>query len=333
MKKTAAVSSISGNISPLRPILRGGVGRWTRVVLAAVVLTPASLWAHGMGAHRHGAEEEHVHTGEGEHATGAVADGTDPMVTGLADQDHAHDRRWGAELGTFFESKHIHYGVTEADGSPVYGTELTLWYDRFSLTSSGLFALENAYSEWNFTAAYTFELGPVFIVPGYNFRLSDHGADEHGEESHDEHDGEHHGEHEEHAEGGHEEHTHNPYGHELFLVVGTDAIPYVTPSAGFLWDFYENTGGFLEFRLDGNIPVVRDRIFLEPYTSLGLNFGYNTKEYYGWNNFIYGLNVRVAVNSIISIYGGVGQNVPFRAAELEGSEPEVFATTGVSFSF
>jgi hypothetical protein len=260
---------------------------------------------------------------------------------------------WGASLSTFWESKHIHYGVTEADGSSVYGTELSASYENFSLTASGIFALENEWQEWNCTASYTAEVGPVFIAPGFNFRWNpdghdhghsdheDHGhheeehADHYSHDSHDGHDDHHaHDEHHNHdSHEGHAGHSHGQYGYELFVVVGTTAIPYVIPSAGFLWDFADGSGGFLELRLDGDIPLYRDIVSLSPYASLGLNFGYNTHEYYGWNNFLYGANLNVAVTRNIIIYGGVGQNVVMQAARDVGSDNEVVATAGVSFSF
>lgn len=325
-------------------------------IAAALALGPVfffsqNLYGHGMGhshsTHSHDEESSCDHPHHRHMSAGADADGTD-MFAEAADET-TRERWWGASLNTFWESKHIHYGITEADGSSVYGTELGIGIENLSLNASGIFALENDFQEWNFTAAYTVEVGPVFITPGYNFRWTPghgHGShghsdhEEHGHDDHEEHDHEEH--HEEHGdEHGHDDHGHDDHGHdhgefgnELFLVVGTTAIPYVTPSVGFLWDLSNNgNGGFMEIRLDGDIPVYKRIVRLAPYTVLGLNFGYNTDEYYGWNNFLYGVNLNVSLTRNITVYGGVGQNVAFQAARDAGTSNEVFANTGVSFSF
>ena len=341
---------------------------------AAALCTPDAM-GHGMGGHSHGhgrssASTAASHTG---HSHGPGETCNDPShrhVTTSADADGSEaltdfgmetqrERLWGANLSTFWESKHIHYGITEADGKSVYGTELGVSIQNFSLGASGIFGLENDFQEWNFTAAYTVDAGPVFITPGFNFRWSpsghNHGGGGHSDH-HDDHDDDHHDDHDHHDEHGHDDHhddhdhhdehghgdhhdehdhghSHGEYGYELFIVVGTTAIPYVVPSIGFLWDLADGSGGFMELRLDGDIPVYKDIVSLAPYGSLGLNFGYNTQEYYGWNNFIYGVNLNVSLTRDITIFGGVGQNVAFEAARDAGTSNEVFANTGISFNF
>ena len=44
---------------------------------------------------------------------------------------------------------------------------------------------------------------------------------------------------------------------------------------------------YLEVRLDGEIQA--EVLELQPYVLLGINLGYNTTDYYGWNNFQFGL--------------------------------------------
>jgi hypothetical protein len=154
------------------------------------------------------------------------------------------------------------------------------------------FGTGNDYQEWDFTTAYSLKLGPLFFTPGYNFRyqpgIVEH---DHGESGH-----EHHAHHEEDAHehrGGHHEesgdrdtgHSHNTYGHELFFLLGTTAVPYVSPSMLFVWDLANTPRAYMEFRLDGNLRPYRDVLSLQPYVLLGLNFGYNTSAYYGWITF------------------------------------------------
>jgi hypothetical protein len=72
-------------------------------------------------------------------------------------------------------------------------------------------------------------------------------------------------------------------------------------------------GSYLQMRVDGAIQIVRRIILLEPYLLLGLNLGYNTTAYYGWNHFQFGLKVSWAVNRFISIYGGISYSVAMTA--------------------
>lgn len=160
----------------------------------------------------------------------------------------------------------------------------------------------NDYQKWDFTLAYTLELGPVFFTPGYNFRYQPgvvgHGHSESEQEEtseehahHEGHGHDAHGEADEHHVHGQAgaEHSHGTYGNEIFFMLGTTAIPYVSPSMFFVCDLNNTPGSYLEIRLDGDIPLYRNVFKLQPYTLLSLNLGYNTTTYYGWNNFQFGL--------------------------------------------
>ena len=154
---------------------------------------------------------------------------------------------------------------------------------------------------------------------------SEEGEEENGHEEHG-HEGENHGE-------DHSEHAHNTYGNELFVVLGTTAIPYVTPSAVFIWDLNNNPGGFLEFRLDGEVPVYKEIVSLQPYALLGLNFGYNTSEVYGLNNFQFGLQGTVAINKYVSAFAGVNYSDPLEALNAIDQDNVVWVNVGLSFAY
>jgi hypothetical protein len=119
----------------------------------------------------------------------------------------------------------------------------------------------------------------------------------------------------------------------VFLVVGTTVIPYVVPSAAFIWDLNNTPGAFLEFRLDGEVPVYKDVLVLEPYALLGINLGYNTRSYYGWNNFQFGLEAEWSINEVVSIFGGVHYSVAMEALREIGQDNVVWAGAGVRLSF
>ena len=293
------------------------------LVLVGLATTTSVLYAHGPG-HPHSMRERTA-------AEAAINEAVDVQETGIPVQATELNRPWGASFTTGWESRHVHYGVDESGPSGAYVNEVGVRIGDFSVNVWNGFGLGNDLVEWDFTAAYNVELGPVFLVPGYNLRyVPRYARDEHEEEGHDEHghEGEeHHDEHEGH------DHVHNTYGNELFLVLGTTAIPYVTPSTVFIWDLNNNPGGFLEFRLDGDVPVYDDIVSLQPYALLGLNFGYNTTEVYGLNNFQFGLQGTVAINEYVSAFAGVNYSVALEALEAIDQDNVFWVNVGLSFAY
>lgn len=237
-------------------------------------------------------------------------------------------RDWGASLSTGWESRHVHYGVNETGNSGAYVNELGIWAGNFVFNAWSGFATGNDFQEWDFSVAYNLDLGPVFLLPGYNLRYLPEGVSEE-----DSHEGEAHEEEEGHEEEGHADHAHKTYGNEVFLVVGTNVIPYVVPSAAFIWDLNNTPGAFLEFRLDGEVPVYKDVLVLEPYALLGINLGYNTRSYYGWNNFQFGIEAEWSVNDVIAVFGGVNYSIAMEALNDIGQGNVFWANAGLRFSF
>ena len=89
----------------------------------------------------------------------------------------------------------------------------------------------------------------------------------------------------------------------------------------------------MELRLDGAVPLYHDVFRLQPYALLGLNFGYNTRAYYGWNNFQFGLKVTWEINRIVSIFGGINYSVAMTALEEIDQGNEVRVKSGVTFTY
>ena len=89
----------------------------------------------------------------------------------------------------------------------------------------------------------------------------------------------------------------------------------------------------MELRLDGAVRLYRDVLGLQPYALLGLNFGYNTRAYYGWNNFQFGLKVTWEINRIVSIFGGINYSVAMTALEEIDQGNEVRVKSGVTFTY
>ena len=293
------------------------------LVLVALATTTSTLWCHGP-AHAHRPSDRATERAAVDETVGLQE--TAIPIEGA----HSADRWWGVNVTTGWESRHVHYGVDETGPDGAYVNEVGIQLGDFSVNVWNGIGTGNTFSEWDFTVAYNIDLGPVFIVPGYNFRYvpsyavggDDHGGEEHAEEEHGEESGDDHG-----------GHVHNTYGNELFIAVGTTLIPYVTPSANFIWDLNNNPGGFMELRLDGDVPVYKDVVSVQPYALLGLNFGYNTSDYYGWNNFQFGAQATVALNDYVSVFAGVNYSVALEAMQQIDQDNVVWANVGLSFAY
>jgi hypothetical protein len=114
-------------------------------------------------------------------------------------------------------------------------------------------------------------------------------------------------------------------------VLGTKAIPYVTPSMLFVCDLNNTPGSYLEIRVDGAIPLDREISQLQPYALLGL--GYNTTTYDGWNNFQFGLKAIWKINRAIAIFGGVNYSVAMNALKRIDQGNQVWASAGGTFAY
>lgn len=239
-------------------------------------------------------------------------------------------RNWGASLTTGWESRHVHYGVNETGNDGAWTNEVSLWFGDLGLAAWNGFGLGTEFEEWDFTASYSIDAGPIFFIPGYNFRwvpqVTEH---DHGHE-------EEHGHHDDHGHEGHSHeatHSHLEYNNEVFAILGTDAIPYVTPSTVFVWNLNDTPGAFLEFRLDGDIPVVKDTLSLAPYALLGLNLGYNTTVEYGLNNFQFGIQADWRINQYLVAFAGMNYSIALEALEAIGQSNVAWANAGVRFEF
>jgi hypothetical protein len=100
-----------------------------------------------------------------------------------------------------------------------------------------------------------------------------------------------------------------------------------------IWDLNNTPGAFLEFRLDGEVPVVEDVFVLEPYALLGINLGYNTRSYYGWNNFQFGLQGNWQVTKLLTAFAGVNYSVAMTALQDIDQGNEFWVNAGVSVGF
>ena len=302
------------------------------IFIIAFALSLPSVFAHGIGGHTYLPCVEKDEPDKREAAGGKSF------------EDRTEESRWfSVSFTAGWDSREMHYGVDETGKFGAYTTNLALRLDNLVLNAWAGYGTPSSYREWDFSVAYLLEAGPIVFVPGYNFRYQPgqvehgHGGNEHEahghEHGHEEHGHQHEPEHDHQESSPAPNHTHKSTGHELFFVLAARSFPFVTPSTMFVWDLSNTPGAYMEFRLDGNFAAWRERLVLNPYALLGLNFGYNTRSYYGWNNFQFGLKATWKVNAHVSFFAGVNYSVALRALEEIDQGNEVWINLGVNLSY
>jgi hypothetical protein len=94
---------------------------------------------------------------------------------------------------------------------------------------------------------------------------------------------------------------------------------------------------YLDLRVNGSIPVIKDVVSIDPWAAFGLNFGYNLngnlQQFDGANSLEFGVAVPWAINDIITLSGYVAYSYAFE--DLYGiTAPNTFWGGGkVTFAF
>jgi hypothetical protein len=123
------------------------------------------------------------------------------------------------------------------------------------------------------------------------------------------------------------------YSNELNASVAYDidlGFMTITPKVTYFFNLgpdkdTSDTGGvaaassYLDLRLLGSIPIYKEIVSLDPYTALGLNFGYNYEgvnsnnlNYFsGFNNWEAGVAMPIAINDTITLSGYVAYSYAF----------------------
>lgn len=102
----------------------------------------------------------------------------------------------------------------------------------------------------------------------------------------------------------------------LFASISTSVIPYISPRVTYYQTVYnegqdapqelgvfrnEEKGGYLEFKVNGEIPIIRDRLNLDPYVLVSYSAGDRSEPdgspLYGWNHFQTGAELVIQVTN------------------------------------
>ena len=203
---------------------------------------------------------------------------------------------WNAELSVGYDSLYMFRGVNFANDL----VTADLSFSAFGITAGAWYgsAYNDDYNELDLYISYTHSFNVVDLTGGYiYYDFPKTGGDT----------------------------------SELFASISTSALPYVTPSLSYYYDIDAIDGSYLELRFDGSIPVVADRLSIDPYTSISYDFDYNT-DGNNWNNWEIGVELPFALSENVTISGYAAYSVSLdRLADFQSDE--FWGGGKVTFSF
>ena len=238
---------------------------------------------------------------------------------------------WAASLSTGWDSLYMFRGVNQIPGYHDYGSSISwtaaalTWspteHDSFTLGSWMAFGIgETSYKEIDGTLTYTRTIGSLSLSAGYSLYavLSEPGGQ---------------------------------YSNELnFAAAYEFTLGPVTLTPGINYDFtlgpepgnggyIKAAAGYLELRLDGDVPVYREILHAAPWVALGFSFDYNTagnadnpQPYTGADHVELGLTLPIAVSKAISVAPYVAYS--YQWVDLAGTERNTWwGGVAVNFSF
>ena len=189
-----------------------------------------------------------------------------------------------------------------------YGFTIGGWYaNSINETPNGLGGRgyqNGKYSELDLYLSYAHTFGPVTVSGGYIYYLF---PDANGVDS-------------------------NADTHEFNVGVSTSVIPFVTPSLTYYYDVDLFDGGYLEFKLASSIPVIADKLSIDPYALVSYDFKYNSNTD-DWNHFQAGINVPYHITPNVTISGYAAVSVALDALDGAANDHEVFGGGKIGFSF
>ena len=124
----------------------------------------------------------------------------------------------------------------------------------------------------------------------------------------------------------------NSYSHEVNIGISTSVIPYVTPSLTYYYDFSLYQGGYLEFKLSSSIPVIADKLSIDPYALISYDFEYNSNTN-DFNNVQVGVNVPYHITPNVTISGYIAASYALDAIKDFTNDYEVWGGGKLGFSF
>jgi len=232
---------------------------------------------------------------------------------------------WGASLSTGYDSLYMFRGVNILRGDQKYGSGL-YWTDlnaTWNITENdsinvggwqGFGVSKTDYKEFDLYASYTRTIGDLSLSMGYIFYYV-WSAPLYS----------------------HELNWSAAYAIDLGFVTITPSLTYFLNLGPDTEDkgIAPTASSYLLPRIDLSFPIT-DWLSIDPWTSFGINFGYNANAdgdfFNGGNNYEIGIGVPIKINDVIGIYGYVAYSYQWN--DLVGTRPSTFWGGGsVNFSF
>jgi hypothetical protein len=236
---------------------------------------------------------------------------------------------WEANLSTGWDSLYMFRGVNllrngQSYGSSIYWTEADVTFNLTEndfLTVGAWFGVGIGgnvnYQELDAYVSYTRTFGSLSLYGGYIlYTVWESGA----------------------ATYSHELNVGASYQFEVGFVTLIPSITYYFNLGPGLDNggFAPVAGSYLDLRLDLEMPLIGETVFLAPWIAYGTNFRYNANNdenfFNGANNLEFGLGVPIQLTEIITLYGYGAYSIAFK--DLIDTRPNTFwGGASIQFSF
>ncbi len=121
------------------------------------------------------------------------------------------------------------------------------------------------------------------------------------------------------------------YTYEAYGKVAFTGVDFLTPSIAYYYDFELFEGGYIEFRLDSSIPLIADKLSLDPYALISYDFEYNSDDN-DLNHVQAGLALVYSVTDSLTVKAYAAVSEPLDAID-DSQDTEFWGGGSVSFSF
>lgn len=202
-------------------------------------------------------------------------------------------------IGALRESKYVFHGRDILIDEGIYSFETTFQQSDISLSFWYAIGDASNYQELDTTLSYAFEVSGFESYVGYSRYeyISDNENDD-----------------------------------EVSAGISYTISSLLTPAVDYAYSFDAN-GSFIEVSLQSDMKLFTDRLTLSLYAIQAFDFGYETKEYDGFNNFLIGAKVGMTLAKSIEINGFIAHSIAQEDIKLEGLGNLTWGGIGLYMAF
>jgi len=119
---------------------------------------------------------------------------------------------------------------------------------------------------------------------------------------------------------------------ELSAGLSLTCLPLVVPSVNYVYST-EADGSFVELLLCSPQELLEGKIIVDPYILQGVDLGYASDEYDGWNNTQVGIAVDYNINEAFCLIGTANHSWDNQDVRKDGGNEESWISLGLRMSF